>query len=177
MTNFRRSSLILLFFGLTLQALSAQMRGWEIGGWGGACNYFGDLNTDWRLNRAQLAGGLLFRYNINDRIAFSFGPSVGSISAYDSDSRNIFEQRRNLNFNSRIVDFSSQFEFNFLPYLHGSRELNYTPYMFLGTTFYNFNPQTEYEGEIYNLWNWEPRVSFRVTNTLPRNLHSTTELA
>lgn len=151
MTNIRRAALLLLVFGLSLQSAAAQMRGWEVGGWGGGSNYFGDLNTNWRVNSAQPAGGLLFRYNMNDRLAFSFGPSIGSITADDADSRNIYEQRRNLNFTSRIVDFSSALEFNFLPYVHGSRELNYSPYMFLGATFFNFNPQTEYEGEIYNL--------------------------
>ena len=45
------------------------MRGWEAGGQIGVSNYFGDLNTNWRLDRMHLAGGLNARYNFNDRLA------------------------------------------------------------------------------------------------------------
>ena len=41
---------------LASQSSYAQMRGWEVGGWIGASNYFGDLNTNFRVNRLHLAG-------------------------------------------------------------------------------------------------------------------------
>lgn len=129
----------------------AQMRGWEIGGWAGASNYFGDLNTTWRLNRLQLHGGVGARYNFSDRLAFKLGFNAGGLSARDSDSKNVYELRRNLDFNSLILDGTAQFEFNFLPYVHGHREFWYTPYLFAGFSFFYFNPKTEYEGQTYNL--------------------------
>jgi hypothetical protein len=138
-----------------------QMRGWELGGWVGASNYFGDLNTSWRLNRTSLAGGVGTRYNFNDRLAARFGISAGKISAYDSDSKNVFEQRRNLHFRSIIVDATAQFEFNFLPYIHGHREYYYTPYLFAGPTFFYFNPQAELDGEWINLQEQGTEGQFR----------------
>lgn len=134
-----------------LQITSAQMTGWETGGWLGVSNYFGDLNTDWRVNRIHLAGGAAARYNFNDRLAVRIGASYGRISATDADSKNIFEQRRNLSFHSILLDGTAQFEFNFLPYVHGHRDFFFTPYMFVGPTGFYFNPKADYEGETYTL--------------------------
>lgn len=148
-------------FVLTSQVSFAQMRGWELGGWGGVSNYFGDLNTNWRLNRLHLAGGIGARYNLNDRLAFRFGSSLSKISASDAESNNLYEQKRNLSFKSIVVDGAAQFEFNFLPYLHGSRDYFFTPYMFLGPSFYYFNPQAELDGTTYDLREMGTEGQFR----------------
>jgi hypothetical protein len=146
---------------LTSQTSFAQMRGWEAGGWLGASNYFGDLNTNWRLNRVHLAGGLMARYVFNDRLSLRFGANMGEISASDADSKNIYEQRRNLSFRSLIEEGTMQFEFNFLPYIHGHRDYFYTPYIFLGPTIYHFNPQAQYQGTWYNLREMGTEGQFR----------------
>ena len=73
------------------------------------------------------------------------------ISAYDSDSDNSFQLARNLSFRSDIFEGIAQFEFNFLPYEHGSRDHFFTPYLFggLGVTF--FNPKAELDGVWHDL--------------------------
>lgn len=157
----RYSLLILGFFALTLPSSSAQMRGWEVGGWIGASNYFGDLNTNFRVNRLHLAGGGGARYNFNDRLALRFGVNAGKISAYDSDSKNAFEKRRNLHFWSNIYDATAQFEFNFFPYVHGSRDFFFSPYMFAGPTFFWFNPKADLEGTTYDLREMGTEGQFR----------------
>lgn len=142
-----------IVFCLTLFALSAdaQIKGWETGAWAGVSNYFGDLNTNWRITDVHLAGGLAARYNLNDRLCVRFGASYGKISASDADSKNVYEQRRNLNFRSILVDGTALFEFNFLPYIHGHRDYYYTPYMFAGPSAFYFDPRTDYEGEVIRL--------------------------
>ena len=152
---------LLLGLVLTSQVSFAQMRGWEVGGWGGVSNYFGDLNTSWRVNHLHLAGGVGARYNLNDRLAFRFGTNVGKISATDADSDNNYEKRRNLSFRSLIADATAQFEFNYLPYVHGSRDYFYTPYMFLGPTIFYFNPKADLDGKTYNLRDMGTEGQFR----------------
>jgi opacity protein-like surface antigen len=151
MKNYFRLWALLGGFLLTTQFSFAQMRGFELGGWGGVSNYFGDLNTNWRVNRVHLSGGVGARYNFNDRLALKLGANYGKISAYDSDSDNAFEQRRNLSFESVVVDGTAQFEFNFMPYVHGHRDYFFSPYLFAGVSMFYFNPRAEYEGEWYNL--------------------------
>lgn len=146
---------------LTSQVSFGQMRGFEVGGWLGASNYFGDLNTNWRLNRAHLSGGVGARYNFNDRLSFRLGATVGEISAYDSDSRNVYEQRRNLSFKSILIDGTGQLEFNFMPYVHGHRDYFFSPYVFLGISVYHYNPRAKLDGKSYNLRQYGTEGQFR----------------
>jgi Domain of unknown function (DUF6089) len=152
-SQYRALVMSALFFVAMLApgTTSAQMKGWEVGGMVGAANYFGDLNTDWRVNRLQPAGMIGARYNFNDRLSTRIGFSVGQVSAFDSDSKNIYEQTRNLHFKSMIFDATAQFEFNFLPYVHGHRDYYYTPYMFLGPSLFRYNPRAELNGTWYDL--------------------------
>lgn len=130
--------------------LNAQ-RGWEAGAWLGGMHYFGDLNTDNEINQLGLAGGAFGRYNFNERLALRMGICGGRIGGNDTNSENSFETLRNLNFSSNIVDIASQFEFNFLPYIHGSKKEFFTPYLFAGFNVFYYNPQTEYDGVVYDL--------------------------
>ncbi|MEM1357626.1 MAG: DUF6089 family protein [Bacteroidota bacterium] len=144
MPQFRFISLLflaVLFLPATGQA-QVEMRGLEIGPWVGASIYFGDLNTDFRLDRPNIAGGFGARYNFNHRLAARISLNYGKIEAYDSDSSNPFEQNRNLSFESTIWDGTAAFEFNFLPYFHGHREYFFTPYVFAGFSVFRHNPKT-----------------------------------
>jgi len=125
--------------------------GWEAGGWLGTSYYFGDLNTSFNLSKPGIAGGLIGRWNFNDRLCLKFGANYGNISAYDADSKNSYEKARNLSFKSVIIDGTAQFEFNFLPYIHGSKDQFYTPYLFTGFSVFYFNPKAEYNGEFVEL--------------------------
>lgn len=147
-TILKRIFTLILFVSIGYLA-NAQM-GWEAGGWIGSSFYFGDLNTEFNLKPA-LAGGAVARYNFNNRVCFKFSANYGTVSAYDSDSKNTFQQTRNLHFRSRIFDGTGQLEFNFLPYVHGSRDQFYTPYLFAGLSVFHFEPQAEYMGDWVDL--------------------------
>jgi hypothetical protein len=147
----RLCALLSSLFLVQASTAFAQMKGWELGGWIGASNYFGDLNTNYRLNRVHPAAGILTRYNFNDRLALRFGASYGKISATDADSKNEYERRRNLSFRSTIVDGAMLMEFNFMPYMHGHRDYYFTPYVFTGPAVFYYKPQAELNGEWYDL--------------------------
>lgn len=117
------------------------MRGLEVGPWGGTTVYLGDLNTNWRLSNLNVAAGFAARYNFNNRIATRFSLNYGHVEAYDSESTNPFERIRNLSFQSDIWDGTGQIEFNFLPYIHGSRDYFFTPYVFAGISVFNYQPK------------------------------------
>lgn len=128
------------------------MRGLEIGPWVGASIYLGDLNTNFNLDRPNVAGGFGARYNFNHRLAARVSFNYGKIEAYDSDSDNPFELNRNLNFQSTIYDGTLQFEFNFLPYFHGHREYFFTPYAFAGISIFRYEPKTRADnGDLISL--------------------------
>ncbi len=148
-TSIVKKSIFTSIFVFVFFVLQAQM-GWEAGGWLGSSFYFGDLNTEFNLKPA-LAGGLIGRYNFNERVCLKFSANYGFVSAHDEDSKNTFQQTRNLHFRSQIFDGTAQLEFNFLPYIHGSKDKFYTPYLFAGLSVFHFQPQAEYQGEWVDL--------------------------
>ena len=113
----------------------------------GAGHYFGDLNTDFRLNDPGLAFGGIVRYNFSNRWSSRLSVAYTRVAASDADSRNVFERARNLHFRSNVVDGALGLEFNFLPYEHGSRDQFFTPYVFAGLLVSSFNPKAELDGE------------------------------
>lgn len=139
-----------LFLYIVLQIFVVRgisQKGWEVGGWLGASHYFGDLNTNLRIDKPGLAGGVLGRYNFDGRLCSRFGLSYGRIAADDANSENNFERNRNLSFQSHVLDLTSAIEFNFLQYEHGSRENFYTPYVFGGFSFFYYNPTAQLDGQ------------------------------
>jgi len=146
-----RNIIVILILSLCFTlGLNAQ-QGWEAGAWLGGMHYFGDLNTDNELTQLGIAGGAFGRYNFNERLALRMGICGGKISGSDANSENNFEIQRNLNFTSNIIDVATQFEFNFLPYVHGSKKQFFSPYLFAGFNVFYYNPQTEFEGTVYDL--------------------------
>ncbi len=140
-----------IIIALMISSYTYGQKGVELGGWLGATYYFGDLNTEYDLSSPGLAGGLIYRYNFNERLAVKFSGNVGRVNGDDSRSDNYFESQRNLHFRSLILDGSLQFEFNFLPLVHGSGDKSISPYLFAGVSGMNFNPQAQLENEWIDL--------------------------
>ena len=125
--------------------------GYELGAHVGFANYFGDLNTNYNLAELGFSFGIKARRNFNERVSVAAGFDYGQVGGNDINSNNVFQRTRNLNFNSNVFDFNATLEFNFFPYIHGSKEDYYTPYLFGGLSFMKFNPQTELDGVTYSL--------------------------
>ncbi len=145
----KKSKLILfslvLFFSLLSE--SQAQKGYELGPWIGVSNYFGELNTNYRLLDVGPALGVAGRYNFGNRICAKGSLNYGYIYGSDSNNNNNFERRRNLDFKSHIVDLTVGGEFNFLPYTHGSQTEYFTPYLTVGLNAFYYAPFTELNGE------------------------------
>jgi len=126
-------------------------KGTELGAWLGFNQYYGDLHTELSTTDVGLAGGLVFRYNFDERISVKSSLNYGRLSASDTDSQNTFERQRNLSFFSDLWDLTGQVEFNFLPYVHGSSDEFFTPYVFGGLSIHSQDPRTELNGQIFRL--------------------------
>lgn len=142
--------LLVLVLWAKVTLLYAQ-KGPELGGWVGLSHYFGDLNTQFDLGLPGLAGGLTYRYNFNERVALRLNGNIGKLRGDDARAENVFQRQRNLSFRSLVFDGNLDLEFNFFPYIHGSNESYFTPYMFGGLSGIKFNPQANYEGVWYAL--------------------------
>lgn len=145
--NFKFTIVLLVFLAMNISA----QNGFEAGGWAGISNYFGDLNTSSSMRNPGFAAGANIRLLFNERLAYKGSLSFANISGDDKYSSNPFERDRNLNFKSKLYDLTNQFEFNFMPYLHGSKIDYFTPYMFVGFSIFHYNPVTKLDGKTFNL--------------------------
>jgi hypothetical protein len=144
-----KSYIIICILGLSLSG-SAQ-KGWELGPWIGVSNYFGDLNTSFDFTEVGPATGMIARYNWNNRINTKLGLNYTYLYGDDENSPNSFEKRRNLSFRTDVADLTAQMEFNFLPYIHGSQDYYFTPYLLGGFNVLYYRPRAELDGEWHAL--------------------------
>jgi len=165
----KRSFLIILFIAIT-GFCHAQRS--EVGALMGASFYLGDLNSI-PFRDAKFAGGLIYRYNFTPRVALKANILFGKIAATDDKNHGIKKIRdergefiideygnysylwdyrdRKLSFSSPISEISAQLELNFFNLYNVGHKNQISPYLFGGIAFFSFNPQAEYNGELFNL--------------------------
>ena len=132
-------------------SISASAQKFEVGVWGGAANYFGDLNTNLSFQRVGPAAGVFVRNVIDTRFAFKHSFIWGQVEGSDALSNNEFQRQRNLSFRSPIFELSSQLEFNFLDFFNHNKKYWISPYLSTGVAVFFFDPQAEYHGKWYHL--------------------------
>ena len=116
----------------------------ELGVFLGGSYYIGELNPMGHFNQfTKPAGGIVFRYNFNNRLAARVNAFFGAIEGDDSFTDSPQQQQRNLYFKSNISELSGQLEFNFLDYEIGDERRGFTPYMFGGVGGFLFKPQAK----------------------------------
>ena len=145
-----RNLVILLFFLPFTLAGQHFEAGLLIGG----SNYLGDLSSNSSqiyLKETNIAAGAFARYNVNHLVALRLGFNYTSISGADRNSGNTAIIDRNLNFQSDIYEASLIGEFNILGYQPYNYETTFSPYLFGGIALYQFNPQGELNGQLYDL--------------------------
>jgi hypothetical protein len=115
----------------------------EVGGFVGGSFYLGDLNPTRVFSQTQFAAGAVYRYNLTTRWAIRGNAFWGTVAGDDKK----FDNPRNLDFRSRINEFSIQAEINFFTFFTGSQHHRFTPYVFAGAGLFSFNPQGSYIDE------------------------------
>jgi len=93
----------------------------EIGLYGGASYYMGDVNTSKLFYSPSPVYGIMYRYNKNKRYAFRISAVRTTLKGNDADfTKNGYQVFRNHSFQTELNEFSMQWEINFLPYLIGN---------------------------------------------------------
>ena len=108
----------------------------DIGIFGGAGTYFGDMTKINLPKSIHPAYGAFMRYNFNPRYALRFNVIDGNIGAqgeFDSQTWKTTNQTdKSWGFKKNVLDVSLQFEFNFFKYIVGDKETPYSTYLFAG---------------------------------------------
>jgi hypothetical protein len=105
----------------------------DIGVFGGAGTYFGDMTTvDFQKSINPAYGGFI-RYNFNPRYGFRFNVINGSIGAVGNYNAETW------NFQKNVLDISLLFEFNYLKYIVGDKTTPWSTFIFFGLGMQTYN--------------------------------------
>ncbi|MCB0760647.1 MAG: hypothetical protein KDC12_03920 [Flavobacteriales bacterium] len=126
-------------------------RSQEMGLMGGTAYYIGDINPRKHFGgNLKLAGGLFYRHNPSRRISIKGSFLYGRIEASDAQSKDPWQQNRNLSFRNDVFEGSLTVEINYFDYQIGTKEF-ISPYLFAGLGYYSMKPQASFRGVYYEL--------------------------
>jgi opacity protein-like surface antigen len=119
----------------------------DIGVFGGAGTYFGDMTKIDLQKSINPAYGGFIRFNFNPRYAIRFNVINGTIGAegeYDYQPLNPNLTDLSWNFNKNVLDISLNFEWNYLKYIVGDKETHWSTFIFggVGMQTFKYNIQT-----------------------------------
>lgn len=136
----RRNFIRIFLVGAMFLCLASRVRAegleyrYEVGAMVGVSSYYGDANYHIPLRNINMMGGILWRYNINPRMAVKADFAVAGISGNTANFDNRFPGG-DIEFSRTIYELGGQFEYNFLAYGDGSGYKNthrVVPYIFAG---------------------------------------------
>ncbi len=120
----------------------------EFGISAGAAHYFGEMNTRANINRPKPALGIFFRKQFSNYLALRVAAHYAQVGYSDVyNTKNEFQRRRNLSFNSNIWELALQGDFNFFKFVPGDPDHRFTPYVTLGAGIFSYDPYAYNQGQ------------------------------
>ena len=123
----------------------------EVGVSLGGGHYFGDINNQAGLNAPGTALGVFFRKQFGGYVALRLSGHYAKLGYSDKFSKIAYQQRRNLNFETKLWEMALQGDFNFFRFIPGDPMYFFTPYVTIGVGTFNYDPYTTLNGEKYYL--------------------------
>lgn len=111
----------------------------EVGFFVGGSNYIGDIGPEYYINPNNFMGGIIYKWNMNPRIAFRGTFTYAQISSNDSDATNKARFIRGIGFNNSIKELALGIEFNYFEYNIDDHQKTYTPYLLVEIAAFNYN--------------------------------------
>jgi len=131
--------LIITFICVTTSS-KAQIN--EIGFFVGASNYIGDIGPEYYINPNNFMGGVIYKWNMNPRIALRGTFTYAQISSNDKDATNIARYNRGIGFNNSIKELAVGVEFSYFEYDISDYQKTNTPYLLVEIAAFNYNVVT-----------------------------------
>jgi len=138
--------LVIFLFGfLAIETFGQQSV--DVGFFGGAGTYFGDMTKIDIQKSVNPAYGSFLRFNFNPRYALRFNVlngNIGAVEKFDFEASQADPNYKPLGFKKNVLDISLQFEFNYMKYIIGQKETPYSTYLFAGVGMQTYNYDIPY---------------------------------
>jgi hypothetical protein len=146
---FKPLLILVAFFGYLSTTTYAQQNvlNAEVGVGVGTAFYFGDLNNRTQINRPKPAISVSFRKAFGNYLGAKVSASFAQLGYSDTYSKNEYQRRRNLSFNSNIWELAATADFHFFKFNPAENSNAFTPYLTLGIGMFTFDPYAFYRGK------------------------------
>ncbi|MBT8318034.1 MAG: hypothetical protein HKP59_10455 [Lutibacter sp.] len=114
----------------------------EVGFFVGGNNYIGDIGSEYYVKPNNFMGGIIYKWNMNPRIAIRGTFTYAQISADDADATNIARYNRGIGFNNSLKELAVGIEFNYFEYNLDDFRKFYTPYLIFEIAAFNYQVAT-----------------------------------
>jgi len=132
----------------------------EIGVFIGGSNYVGDVGKTNYIYPNRISGSLIYKYNLNPRIALRGDLSYVPIKSDDVESSNEIRRNRGFNFKNSIKELAVGIEYNFFEYDMTSIDKIYTPYILLELAAFSYaSAESEISPDQYQL---KQKISYTI---------------
>ncbi|MBI4648925.1 MAG: hypothetical protein HY738_20640 [Bacteroidia bacterium] len=111
----------------------------DFGPFGGAAYYYGEINLSRPFYSPMPAGGIIARWPLNTRYAVKGDLITALLQLNDNDFSSSYKIERGRSVSTYIIELAVMAEFNYLPYIEGSEDNYYTPYVTAGAACFYFS--------------------------------------
>ena len=134
---------IFIFILFALTAITIKSQTYEVGFFVGGTNYIGDIGRTNYIYPNEIGGGLIYKYNLNPRIALRGTYTYIPVSGDDRDADNLYRQKRKNLFSNNIHELAVGIEFNFFDYNISNYKTTFTPYILAEVAAFNYASPSE----------------------------------
>ena len=113
----------------------------EIGAFVGASTYIGDVGNTSYLVPGSYAAGVVYKWNLTTRYSLRASLIQANLKNADFASPELGRFWRNYKVNNSIQEFSAGMEFNFLDFNLHTEQLSFSPYLYLGLSYFRYKLQ------------------------------------
>ncbi|CAM1360887.1 Outer membrane protein beta-barrel domain-containing protein [Tenacibaculum sediminilitoris] len=134
-----RRLILLILLACVVTPLQSQTH--EVGFFAGGSNYVGDIGRTNYIYPNKISGGVIYKYNLNPRIALRGTYTYIPVSGNDEDADNSFRKNRprgQFSFSNTIHEFAAGVEFNFFEYNINDYRTTFTPYIMAEVAAFNY---------------------------------------
>lgn len=156
--------LFVCFFFATVA--SAQFH--EIGVFLGGSNYIGDVGSDRYLDPNEIAYGILYKWNMNDRYSLRAGVTFTTLKENEFANSDINRFRRSYKVENPLQEVTAGIEINFKEFNLHDPQLSFTPYIFYGLSYFRYDqfyitPNGPFDPPNYNNYGKDQEIGIPLT--------------
>ena len=132
-----------LFTAIVFITMTSKAQINEVGLFVGGSNYIGDIGPEYYINPSNIMGGVIYKWNMNPRIALRGTFTLAQISSDDADATNKVRYNRGMRFTNSIKEIAAGVEFNYFEYNLDDYTKTQTPYLLVEFAAFSYNVVTK----------------------------------